>query len=427
MSGFTTTINGLNSTAKSIDVISNNVANASTIGFKSSEMTFGDQLLKALQSGEGGRISTATNDDNVRRSFANGALRTTTSALDLAIAGNGFFRVVADDTATDAQAVYTRAGQFSSDKSGNIVNSSGLFLTGYLPNATGDGVTGEIGLMRLPDTSMAPKATTTSAMSFFLDSRKPVIPEGKVFNSTDASSYTDLTTQTVFDAAGDQHSLALYFRRTGNDTVNVYAALDGKFFDAAGQATASTTSGGVIKKLTFKDGVSTEAAADKALISLNGSIPGTDTSSKPLAFSLDLANTLMQATPFSVRNSAQNGYSIGALTGIAVDETGTLVGRYSNGETRVGGQIALAMFNSPNGLSATSANSFMQTYSSGKPELSTGGADGYGLVRSSVLEESNIDMAAQLVMLMVQQRNFQANSQSFRTQDELLKNVINLA
>lgn len=425
MSGFTGIINGLNSTAQSIEVISNNVANASTIGFKSGSLTFGDQLLKALQAGEGGRISVATTDELVRHSFSAGALRSTASDLDLAISGTGFFRVVADSTSTDPMAVYTRAGQFSSDKTGNIVNSSGLFLTGFMPNTLSNGVTGDVGILRIPESPMQPQQTSASEMSIYLDSRKSPIASEIPFNATDMESYNDLTTQTVYDSSGSQHSLALYFRRTGSDVADVYASLDGKFFDASGQQTTSTTSGGVVKGLKFKDGVIVDAAAAKS--SLKGVVTTTDKTTAPLALTLDLNSTRIQATPFTVLAAKQNGYGLGQLTGITVDETGLLVGQYSNGETKVGGQVALATFNSPNGLTAVSSNAYQQTYSSGAPVLTAAAADGVGQIRSKNLEESNIDMAAELVNLMVQQRNFQANSQSFRTQDELLKNVINLS
>lgn len=427
MSGFTTIINGLNATAQSIEVISNNVANANTVGFKSGELTFGDQLMKALQAGEGGRISTAVNDDLVRHSFSAGALRTTSSDLDLAISGAGFFRVVPDASANEANVYYTRSGQFSSDKQGNIVNSNGLYLTGYLPTTAGDGVSGDLGILRIPESPMPPSQTTASTMSVYLDSRKALIPSTAAFNSLDSTTYNDLTTQTLFDAGGNQHSLAVYFRRTSGDSVDVYASLDGKFFDAAGQATTNETTGVPVKTLNFKNGVSVEADGASSKIALSGLITTVDKTTAPLAFSLDLGKTMLQATPFNVRTADQNGYALGALTGITVDETGLLVGQYSNGETKIGGQVALAMFNSPTGLSAASANAYKQTYSSGAPSLSSGAVDGFGAIRSKALEESNIDMAAELVMLMVQQRNFQANSQSFRTQDELLKNVINLA
>ncbi len=425
MSGFTGIINGLNATAQSIEVISNNVANASTIGFKSGSLTFGDQLMKALQAGEGGRISVATTDELVRHSFSAGALRATASDLDLAISGSGFFRVVADSESTDPMAVYTRAGQFSSDKQGNIVNSSGLFLTGFMPNAAGKGVTGDVGILRIPESPMQPQQTSTSSMSIYLDSRKSPVDAATVFSTADTTSYNDLTTQTVYDSSGSQHSLALYFRRTGNDAVDVYASLDGKFFDASGQPNGSTTTGGVVKSLKFKDGINIDAAGTTT--SLKGTVTTTDKTTSPLALALDLSSTLIKATPFSVSAATQNGYGLGQLTGITVDETGLLVGQYSNGETKVGGQVALATFNSPNGLTAVSANAYQQTYSSGAPSLSAAAADGVGQIRSKNLEESNIDMAAELVNLMVQQRNFQANSQSFRTQDELLKNVINLS
>jgi flagellar hook protein FlgE len=425
--GFTASINGLNATAQSIEAISTNVANASTVGYKTGELTFGDQLVKALQSGEGGRISTGVSDDNVRRSFSAGALRTTTSPLDMAISGSGFFRVVPQVGATDGQIVYTRAGQFSSDKAGNIVNANGLFLTGYLPNAAGDGVTGELGILKIPEATMPPKQSTTSTMSVYLDSRKPTVDATKSFDSTDSTSYSDLTTQTVYDATGNQHSLALYFRRTGENNVDVYAALDGKFFDAAGQPTTSDIAGGVVKSIVFKDGVSTKTEAEKLPVTLNGMIAKTDGTSAPLSLKVSIADTLMRATAITVRNTDQDGYGIGEMTGISVDETGKLFGQYSNGESRIGGQVVLAKFNSPTGLSSVTANAFHETYSSGAPTLAVGSAAGFGVIRAETLEESNIDMAAELVNLMVQQRNFQANSQSFRTQDELLKNVINLA
>ena len=153
-----------------------------------------------------------------------------------------------------------------------------------------------------------------------------------------------------------------------------------------------------------------------------------DSSGNPLFdLELDLSDLTAYATAFQVREATADGYAPGALTGVSVDEMGFITGQYTNGKSLVGGQLVLATFNSEAGLQAVSQSVFAESFASGEPVLGTGTAGSFGAIRSAMLEQSNIDMAGELVQLMIQQRNYQANSQGIKAADTVLTTAINLS
>ncbi|MDM7942425.1 MAG: flagellar hook-basal body complex protein [Hydrogenophaga sp.] len=746
---------GLAVQAEAIQVTSNNVSNASTVGYKARESLFVDQYFKAVQSAG----TSGTSDFGTKRVDEQGALQASSSTLDLAIQGQGMFRMASLPAGDEVSYYYSRNGLFSADKNGYIVNANGLFLTGYQPNADLTGVTGALGGLKLPPTSVAPVASSEGRVDANLDVRlaMPVRVVGgvatdvpKTFAADDASTFSASTTVTAYDTKGLTHQVTVFLKKVAPTVLNdprslstppalatanqyeVYMMADGVLLtrapagtvgtgmlgaaaetaaaqaravanasatatanaeakagnyraavaDEAGAAatrdaaltvlaavapsaalsaaspaaaalvtaasalatanadlavatgrkglletaraaadaalagesplnavrydeltaaaasaaaalsdyelggyavalgsqatrftafqsalqasptlasaaTALTTANALVAQRTALEatGVASAAAlaldptnvdliaadavavaaltdfdtanpqlvanqaqaqltrdaviarslntasasahaaieaygvADSAVLAgsvataaallakqdadtaatsadlahklsvaanrigtlqfVDGQLVGSltrnsvtgdpalpavfhaemaDSSGNPLFdLELDLSDITAYATAFQVREATADGYAPGALTGVSVDEMGVITGQYTNGKSLVGGQLVLATFNSEAGLQAVAQSVFTESFTSGEPVLGTGTAGSFGAIRSAMLEQSNIDMAGELVKLMIQQRNYQANSQGIRAADTVLTTAINLS
>lgn len=485
LGGFTIGIGGLHTASRAIEVVSQNIANSNVVGFKGAEFLFVDQYFRALSSTEVGRAAQGVSETAARRQFSQGSLRTTNSPLDLAINGQGFFRLCSK-TGTDAGLIYyTRNGQLSVDKDGYIVNATGLYLTGYNPNVRGDAVTNDIAPMKLPPAQRAPQPTSEAQLAVNLDARGDIKKNAgqiypKPFDPNDDSTFASATSFTTYDASGSKNTVKVYYRRVddtdatftdedGNTTTRVsqeyklymsVTDVDGNTSwvkDVSGTGagtfeTVSTAPEGAgpdathanpdwdtddysIKSLYFFEGQNTESiyrdsktgeAINRTTLDFSV-VVGDDADTRAIqSIQLDLTDTTRFSADFEVKNLTQDGFPVGALNSVAFDESGFLVGIYSNGQRLIAGQAVLTKFNSPEGLSPIAQNLFAQTVASGEPLIGVPGSGSFGVVRNSALEEANIDMASELVALMIQQRNYQANSESIRAQDELLKSTISL-
>lgn len=572
MSSFDISVGGLQAQAAAIQVTSNNVANASTVGYKSRESLFVDQYFKAVQSGG----TSGAADFGTKRADTQGALKGTSSVLDLAVQGQGMFRLSSEVSGDAANNYYSRNGSFAVDKAGYIVNANGLYLTGYQPNATLTGTTSTVAALKMPPAAIAPLASTTGQLVANLDTRVPapmLVVGGvttttpKTFLATDPSTFNSSTTVQVYDSKGLPHQVSLFFKKvdptvvddprsltapkaeatatqyevymqadgvrlngnstnTGKATLGDEAAIAaadaktlsdnyaaataaaelagskyatassaltsatlalatalaklsvadqgavnsgsasgslGSDVDAAVQAFALKTSvtANVAAALTEKglaDAAAVTAAkanrddvADTKIGTLqfvDGQLVGSLTraadgsqAAAPAIFNvdlqdangiplinvaLDLSDMTAFGSGFLVTKNGADGYAPGDLTGLSIDETGQMTGQYTNGMSLVAGQLVLASFNSEAGLEPASGSVFAETYASGSPLLGTGTAGSFGMVRSMMLEQSTTDMAAELVNLMIQQRNYQANSQGLQAANTLLTTAINL-
>ena len=478
LSGFNIGIGGLRTSAGAINVVSNNIANANTVGYKGADYLFVDQLFRALSSTEVGRAAQGVSQSSARKDFAQGSIRSTASPLDLAINGQGFFRLSSKTGSDPGLVYYTRNGQLSVDKDGFIVNATGLYLTGYGANSRGDGVTNDLGPLKLPPSQKPPQPTSAATMIVNLDARSEIkkaagATEPKNFDPNDDSTFAHATSCTVYDDSGNKSTVKVYYRRvddaeaTFGDEANTPITRDVQQYkmymsvtDVAGNvswvkntaaanapaifetqseapsptAADATTDAYNIKTLQFFGGQNIEAiyrdkktgeSVSKTEVSFSVVTGTTKQNSQPIK--LSLTDTTRYSADFEVKDLRQDGYPIGALNAVSFDESGQLYGIYSNGQRLVAGQAVLAQFKSTDGLSGIAQNLFAQTVASGEALLGVAGSGSYGVVRNTALEEANIDMASQLVNLMVQQRNYQANSESIRAQDELLKSTISLA
>ena len=253
MSNIATALSGLKNVSLAIDTVSNNIANANTIGYKTGEYVFATQFLNGSNSSDQPATGQGSQSLGVRRTMAQGAITNSANPLDLAISGKGMFRLLqgsGDVGSVDPSAVYyTRNGQFGVDKNGYIVNENGMYLTGFQPSLDGSEITDDLiknnGLLRMPDSNLPGNATSSSTLSAMLDSTGTAFTRtaNVAFDPTQ-STYNNKTTQTLFDSNGNSHTLEVYYRRVTDETLSITSGTAGYTYtpsDAASANTAGTT------------------------------------------------------------------------------------------------------------------------------------------------------------------------------------------
>ena len=236
MSNIATALSGLQNVSLAIDTVSNNIANANTIGYKTGEYVFATQFLNGSNSSDQPATGQGSQSLGVRRAMTQGAITNSANPLDLAISGKGMFRLLQGSgsaSTVDPSAVYySRNGQFGVDKNGYIVNENGMFLTGYQPSLNGNQITDDLiknnGLLRMPDSNLPGNATTYSTLSAMLDSTSTAFTKttNVSFDPTQAT-YNNKTTQTVFDNSGNSHTLEVYYRRINDSTLSITSGSTG--------------------------------------------------------------------------------------------------------------------------------------------------------------------------------------------------------
>lgn len=400
-------LSGLNSSSKALDVAGNNIANASTVGFKSSATHFADVYGASLQGGGGSQIGIGSTLSAVMQQYTQGNITSTNSPLDIAINGTGFFGMTQNGAVS-----YTRNGQFHLDKDGYIVNDQDRKLLGVMADATG-AIPGKppTDTMKVDFVTGKPAPTTTGAITANLDSRQSV-PSVSPFDAANPLTYNSSTAMTVYDSLGNPHTLSYYFIKSA--TANQWAVrttLDGGAPSAAQTLTFSST------------GALTAPVAPSTLAQSFAVTTGATT---PLAFTVDVANMTQFGSPFAVNDLTQNGFAPGNLAGVSVAKDGTVQARYDNGQTRDIGQVALFNFRNPNGLVSIGNNQWTESADSGQPTPGKANTGIFGVLQASAVEESNVDLTAELVNLIVQQRNYQASAQSIKTQDQILQTLVNI-
>ncbi len=395
---FSQGITGLAAAAANLDVIGNNIANSSTVGFKTGGVAFKDVYA-------GSKIGLGVGVAGVVQNFAAGSVQLTSRPLDLAITnGNGFFRVTSPDGNNVA---YTRNGQFTVDKEGFVVSTSGMRLTGYGVTAAGGLAGGSPTALQFPSASMTPKPTGAVKAQFNLDARNAALDPAQ-FDATDSSTYSYSNALTVYDSIGNPHELALFFIKTGDGAWDVKATSDG---------TAMTGS----TSLTFDQSGGISAGAQ---LSLSGPYTA---DALDADFTIDLAGTTQFGNTSAVQKLTQDGYTSGNLTSFEIGADGVITGKYSNDQNKLLGQVVLSSFANPNGLESTGNNEWVETGASGQPLTGApGSGTTLGALTSGALESSNVDLTSELVNLIIAQRGYQANAQTLKTQDQVMQTLVNL-
>ena len=410
-------LSGLNASSKNLEVIGNNVANANTIGFKQSRAEFGDMYATALA---GRSIGIGVNLQAVTQQFSQGNITTTDNVLDLAINGSGFFEVN-----HNGQTLYTRNGQFQADKEGFIVNNQGMKLVGYPAANDGTIQPGAAVPLQLPTSGVDPNPTSLNKIELNLDSRKAITLPATTpqVDFTDAKTYNDATSVTMFDAKGQDVAVTYYFQKSATDTWNVYATANGTSVnvDGSGNPLPVTT-------IAFPpDGGTPTAPLGTVPLNIPASTNAAGAVTLPITgIALNLTGATQYGAGFGVTSMVQDGYTAGQLSGVTIENTGIVMATYSNGQSKPAGQLELAVFRNPQGLNPLGNNLWARSFASGDPTVGTPGTGNIGKLQSGSLEESNTDLTGELVDMITAQRVYQANAQTIKTQDQVLQTLVNL-
>lgn len=440
---FQQALSGLNGASKAIDATSNNIANASTVGYKSSVAHFGDVYASSLAGAGSSQIGIGVNLAAIQQQFTQGNITSTSNPLDISINGAGFFRMDQNGAVT-----YTRNGQFHLDKNGYVINDQGMKLTGYAAKS-GIVIPSTPSPIVISASDLSPQATGMNSSSTFngikaglnLDSRKTtptatlsdgVAAGGTTAFAPDPLSYNYSTALSIYDTLGNAHTQTFYFRKTANaGEWAVYSNVDGTTNQNVSSPTQTTAGQGPIGLLKFDAyGKLTSGPITVTVDMLNvmksSGQPLGNGSLSPQTYAIDFTGTTQFGSAFGTNRLEQDGYAAGHLVGLSVGADGIVQGRYSNGQTFAQGQVVLANFTDPNGLQALGNNQWSETSTSGPALVGAPNTSNLGVLTSSTVEESNVDLTAELVNLITQQRNYQANAQSIKTQDQIMQTLVNL-
>jgi flagellar hook protein FlgE len=404
---FQTGLSGLNSAARDLDVVGNNVANANVTGFKGSRTQFSDVMASSLSGGGSNSIGIGTKVASIVQDFTQGTISITNNPLDVAISGNGFFRMEQNGAVS-----YSRNGEFQTDNAGYIVNASNHNLTGYLADGSGVILPSQPVPLRISTSDVEPTSTSRFEAVFNLDSRKAAIT--LPFNANDPATYTNTTAGTVYDSLGNPHVIELFFVRTATPGQwNLHGTVDNS-------ATPNLT--GLPATLNF----SSAGLLTTAMPITGVTMPVSGGAASPLTMDFDFSGASQYGSDFGVTAMSQNGFTSGKLAGFNIADDGIIRGRYTNGQTRNLGQVVLSTFVNAQGLTPLGAGQCAETPRSGLPVTGTPGSGTLGTLQAAALEEGNVDLTEALVDLITAQRNYQANAQTIKTNDAVMQTLVNL-
>lgn len=419
-------LSGLRAASKDLNVTGNNIANAGTVGFKQSRAEFADvyasSMLGAGKNPQGSGVLLA----DVSQQFNQGNVNYTQNSLDLAINGNGFFQV-----SNNGALSYTRAGYFGTDKAGNLVDNFGYNLQGYGVDGNGNVQTGQVSNLKIQTSSQEPKATTKITQGFNLNSTNAQ-PANTPFDPADPLSYNSSTSTNIYDQQGNPHVMTQYFVKTTDaNTWEMKVLVDGRnMIDPVNSTEASSI------PMTFSPSgaLLTPAGGSVALDGWQPALKNTDgtwsrNNAAPaggLNVTLDMRGSTQYASAFAVNSVSQDGYTTGELAGLEISETGEIFARYTNGQSKVQGQVILANFANVQGLTPVGKTQWVQSFESGEPVRNPPGSGTLGSLQAGALEDSNVELSDQLVNLIVAQRNYQANAKTIETESAITQTIINL-
>lgn len=416
---FSTALSALSADSTAIDVVGNNLANLNTPGFKTSEVCFRDLVTESLGAGLGEtQVGFGTGQPLTVREFSQGAIQTSSGLLDAAIQGDGFF-VVQD---ASGNTLYTRAGNFQTDKAGNLLTDTGDKVQGWMtvnPNTGLVDTNGPLGNIVVPVGSLKPPVTTTGMTA-----------DLNLNSAAAADSTSDFNTPlTVYDSLGTSHVLTLNFQKTGANQWSYQVTIPGEDVSGGTAGTPFDVSG-ASGTLTFDaNGQLTDPAAGSP-ISLN--ITGLSDGAADLnitwnPYNSDGTGRITQfGQPSASSASSQNGSAPAQLDHVGLADGGQILAEYTDGTQVVVGQVALASIRNPNTLIAAGDNNFQLSALTSNPSIGVPGTGGRGTVKGGATEASTVDIATEFTNLIVYQRAYEANAHVVTTADQLSQDTINL-
>ncbi|MBF0343144.1 MAG: flagellar hook protein FlgE [Nitrospirae bacterium] len=435
-----TAVSGMSANGTTLSVVGDNIANMNTTAFKSNRATFSD-VLSATITGVSSQnsVGRGTQLDAITPLFTQGSMISTGNPLDMAIDGNGFF-MVKDSNGT----YYTRAGNFSLDKDGYLVTTSGMKVQGYMAtdaSATflqGNNFSGKLSDVRVDSTANAAKATTTVNLNINLNSTATVVSAAFTLDGNgdgvknDPKNYSFSSTTTVYDSHGGSHEVTAYFAKSSANSWKVYYVSDdpaksNSLIQASSPQVLTFDTNGVL----VNDGTAASSAEPAIKFNFGSDVVYTQNITFDYGKSLNQGGTGLNASSqladsFQVLNATQDGRAPGVMKGLSIDEAGTIYGVFTNGQSRVLGKMALTRFNAPDKLTKMGQNLFRESNSSGQAITGIPKTSGMGRVLSGSLEQSNVDLAGEFVTMIAAQRAFQANSRTVTTVDDMMQEILSL-
>ncbi|MGF1878266.1 flagellar hook protein FlgE [Photobacterium frigidiphilum] len=386
-------MSGLIATSEQMNSISHNIANVGTTGYKSSRTEFQDIYAPEFGGGEMNGVEVAA----IRQSFKNGTTTPTGRNGDLAINGEGFFMVE-----NNGQQMFTRNGVFNRDKDGYLIASDGSHLQGYGATDTGQIQAGTITDLKVETGDMPARKSAKVNMEVNLDADSPAIEATKLFDPEDPSTFTSSATTTVYDSLGAEHEVTQYYVKTADNTWDVNYVVDGDKANTQKTTLAFDANG----KLT-----TTNNSFDLAFTPKNGSEKQT--------INFDMSETTQFGKEFVITKNSQDGHAPGQVAGWYFEGDGRVFARYSNGQTKVQGQVSLARFPNQEGLQQAGNTRWTPSFSSGAALVGAAGTGQLGNVRTGMYENSNVDLSSEMVNLMSAQSNYQANAKTIKVAQEM--------
>ena len=404
-----------------LGIISDNIANAGTTGFKSSRAEFQDVLAQSLKGIDGGdQLGAGVKLGHVKALYTQGDIARTESITDLAINGNGFFQIEAPFGYG-----YSRDGSMNFDKNGFLVNGDGYKVQGFQVSEEGK-ITNQVGPIKLGNTNIPAVATGKIDISMNLDTRVNV----KQFNPQEPEDTSNFShSVTVYDNVGTARLITIYYNKAANNNWEYHVMADGK--DAVGGE-----SGKMVEmangQLIFNDkGVLQQEVESSNSFNFNkGAAQG-----QKIKFSwgesiseggTGLDASTQYGSESSIARHTQDGITAATLSSLSFNDDGILTAVYDNGESRNLASIAIAKFENNEGLFKVGKNLFKESRKSGQPTMGRPGEQGRGEILSKSIELSNVDIATEFVELMKTQRNFSANAKTLQTSDEMLQEVLSI-
>jgi flagellar hook protein FlgE len=414
---------GLSTIGQGIQVISNNIANVNTVGFKGARSTFEDLLSQTLIGGSS-QIGRGVNLASVDNLFSQGSFQNTPLVTDMGINGEGFFVL-----RRGVQQFYSRAGQFRIDNQGYLVNPDNLKVQGFKYDPSGN-PTGELTDINLSFTTSQPRITGTGGTpgtpptfdgsGILLSANFDADAEIMNFDASNPGATSNFSsTVTIYDSLGNGHQLTIFFNKTAPDAgpppVNHYSY----YISCSDPDLLTMTNNTGTLDFDENGALDLDSALHQVTLSFTGADPNQ-------VVGINFSGSTYYAAESAVKYQSQDGFSAGNLTSINVDEEGRILGIFSNGTSRTLAQVALARFENVNGLLRAGSNLFSETGVSGAPLVTKPTLSGTGTIIASALELSNVDLAQEFINLITSQRAFQANSRVIVTSDEIMEQLVNL-
>ncbi len=428
-------LSGLSAAQLDLNTTSNNIANANTFGFKESRAEFGDVYSSSVFTNAKTTPGGGVQPSKVAQQFHEGSSVYTNNPMDLRIGGTGFF-AVSKDRMVPQQNEITRNGAFHLNKDNYMVTSDEEFLLGYQVNKdTGDVLSYEPSPLQVPPEFGKPKQTANVEVGVNLPANGD-LKDPALFDFSDKETYNRSTSSTIYDSMGQSYKLSSYYLKdmTQPNTWQTYYTVT----DKVGEKPLNIT-GGDAQNAAGHIGHTVKFNTDGTLASINGGnnivteqlgvgpnaidLNGADTT-QLMSFKLDGATQF--AAPFELTKFDEDGATTGFLTKLDFDETGSILGTYSNGENVTLGRVALVRVANEQGLDKKGGTQWDSTQFSGEKIWGESNKGSYGTISNGTLEQSNIDMTQELVDLISAQRNFQANSRSLEVHNQTQQTILQI-